>query len=232
MNNNQHKVLVLGTGLIGSEVINVSEKLEYIVSSVDIDNKADYKADLSKENSLVDILEDFKPNVIFNTAGIDQKLNDPTKQLHEMPNEEWERIFTTNTSITLNVARQAINYFLDCNLDIKKLIYTPSTYSFTSPNPNFYEEDFVKSFAYVGSKTIEVDIVKYIAKHYSKFGILCNGLVPHLVLKDSKKINNTFVPLSRSCNPEELHPAISMLVNKENTFMTGEFIKINGGWLA
>ncbi len=232
MNDNTYKVLVLGTGLIGSEVIKVSSKNGYSVISVDINNDADHKADLSKENSLTNLLNDYQPNVVFNTAGIDQKLNEPTRQLHEMPNEEWEQIFTTNTNITLNVAKQVIAYFIKSDLDVKKLLYTPSTYSFTSPNPNFYENDFVKSFAYVGSKTIEVDIVKYIAKHYSKFGILCNGLVPHLVLNESKEMNETFAPLSRSCDPKELHPAISMLIDKNNTFMTGEFIKVNGGWLA
>ena len=231
MINTTYKVLVLGSGLIGSEVATVSSGLGYENLSVDL-NIGNHNIDLTKSDSLMELLSDFKPNVIFNTAGIDQKLHEPTKELHEMPEEEWEYIFTNNTRITINVAKQVLKYFVNSDLNVKKLIYTPSTYSFTSPNPNFYDTDFVKSFAYVGSKTIEVDLVKYIAKHYSDRGILCNGLVPHLVLQEKKLMNKTFVPLGRSCTPKELHPAIKLLIDENNTFMTGEFIKVNGGWLS
>lgn len=228
---NNYKVLVLGAGLIGTEVSNVCNSLEYENLSVDIVN-SDKKINLLESDSLNEVLYEFQPNVVFNTAGMDQKLDGTSQKLHEMSDEEWDDIFSTNSKITLNVARQVLSYFITSELNVKKLVYTPSTYSFVSPNPNFYEEDFVKSFAYVGSKTIEVDIVKYIAKHYSNHGILCNGLVPHLVLKKNSKLNNTFVPLGRSCDPKELHPAIRLLIDKENTFMTGEFVKVNGGWLA
>tara|TARA_B100001989_G_scaffold250192_1_gene226849 strand:- start:687 stop:1379 length:693 start_codon:yes stop_codon:yes gene_type:complete len=228
---NNYKVLVLGAGLIGSEVSAVCNDLGYENMAVDIVN-ADIKIDLTDEKSLTPILEEFKPNAIFNTAGVDQKLGGMSRKLHEMDNDEWNDIFNTNTTITLNVAKQVISYFINSNLKIKKLIYTPSTYSFTSPNPKFYDDNFIKSFAYVGSKTIEVDIVKYIARYYAKDEILCNGLVPHLVLQKNKDFDESFVPLGRSCDPKELHPAIKILIDPNNTFMTGEFIKINGGWLS
>ena len=199
--------------------------------AVDIVN-ADIKIDLTDEKSLTPILEEFKPNAIFNTAGVDQKLGGMSRKLHEMDNDEWNDIFNTNTTITLNVAKQVISYFINSNLKIKKLIYTPSTYSFTSPNPKFYDDNFIKSFAYVGSKTIEVDIVKYIARYYAKDEILCNGLVPHLVLQKNKDFDESFVPLGKVVTQKNSPDLIKILIDPNNTFMTGEFIKINGGWLS
>tara|TARA_B100001939_G_scaffold337372_1_gene341627 strand:- start:6081 stop:6776 length:696 start_codon:yes stop_codon:yes gene_type:complete len=231
MTNSDYKVLVLGSGLIGSEVTKVCNDLGYTHTSVDINNGI-HKIDLTKIDSLNELLNSFKPNVVFNTAGIDQKLDRTSKPLHQMPEEEWDYVFTNNTNITKNVAKQVLSYFVKSDLKIKKLIFTPSTYSFVSPNPLFYSNDFIKSFAYVGSKTIEVDIVKYISKHYAKYNILCNALVPHLVMRENKNIDETFVPLKRSCDPKELHPAINLLLDPKNSFMSGEFVKINGAWLA
>ena len=86
MINTTYKVLVLGSGLICSEVATVSSGLGYENLSVDL-NIGNHNIDLTKSDSLMELLSDFKPNVIFNTAGIDQKLHEPTKELHEMPEE-------------------------------------------------------------------------------------------------------------------------------------------------
>jgi NAD(P)-dependent dehydrogenase (short-subunit alcohol dehydrogenase family) len=32
--------------------------------------------------------------------------------------------------------------------------------------------------------------------------------------------------------PEELLPVLKMLMDEKNTYMNGEFIKVNGGWLC
>ena len=227
-----NKILVLGTGIIGSQVIEAACQMHYDIATVDISKPATYNISLSDSESLEDILEHFKPNVVFNTAGIDHKSSDNTDPLHLMSDTEWQNIFTTNTNITINVARQVLSYFMNTELSYKRLIYTPSTYSFESPNPEFYDNDFIKSFAYVGSKTIEVDIVKYIARHYAKHNIICNGLVPHVVMNDVKILDTVFCPMGRSCEPSELIPAIKMLIDPGNSFMNGEFIKVNGGWTA
>ena len=98
---NNYKVLVLGAGLIGTEVSNVCNSLEYENLSVDIVN-GDKKINLLESDSLNEVLYEFQPNVVFNTAGMDQKLDGTSQKLHEMSDEEWEEVFSTNSRITLS----------------------------------------------------------------------------------------------------------------------------------
>jgi len=231
---NKIKILILGTGLVGKQVIQTCENENFDYLTVDL-SCADKLADLTIPGNLTKILNEYEPNIVFNTAGVDQKLEDKNKslnsfELHELPIEEWESIFDKNINITMNVAKESLSFFLNYESNIKRIIFTPSTYSFSSPKPLFYNSGKVKSFAYVASKSIEVSLVKYISKHYSSRGILCNGLVPHLIVDKELEIDEVYLPLMRSAKPEELNPAISLLINPKNTYMTGEFVHVNGGW--
>jgi len=226
-----NRVLVLGNGIIGTQVKVAASKLGYSVATADLKD-ATYTIDLRDEKSYKEVLHEWKPNIIFNTAGKDQKLGEDAKPLHEMQNTEWDNLFGHNTDLLFNVARTSLAYLMKSDKQNKKLIFTPSTYSFTSPNPDFYDNDFVKSFAYVGSQSVYVNLIQYIARHYAEHNITCNGLVPHLVMHELKNVDTTYSPIGRTCLPEELQPVLKMLIDEDNTYMTGEFIKVNGGWLC
>jgi NAD(P)-dependent dehydrogenase (short-subunit alcohol dehydrogenase family) len=226
-----NRVLVLGNGIIGTQVKIAATKLGYTVATADIKG-ATYTFDLRNQEEYLEVLNEWRPNIIFNTAGKDQKLGDDAKPLHEMDKDEWDNLFGHNTDLLFNVARTSLAYLTTSNKKNKKLIFTPSTYSFMSPNPNFYDDNFVKSFAYVGSQSVYVNLVQYVAKHYARYNITCNGLVPHLVMQEVKDVDTTYSPIGRTCEPKELMPILKMLMDEDNTYMTGEFIKINGGWLC
>jgi len=226
-----NRVLVLGNGIIGKQVKIAATKLGYTVATADIKG-ATYTFDLRNQEEYLEVLNEWRPNIIFNTAGKDQKLGDDAKPLHEMDKDEWDNLFGHNTDLLFNVARTSLAYLTTSNKKNKKLIFTPSTYSFTAPNPNFYDDNFVKSFAYVGSQSVYVNLVQYVAKHYARYNITCNGLVPHLVMQEVKDVDTTYSPIGRTCEPKELMPILKMLMDEDNTYMTGEFIKINGGWLC
>lgn len=227
----KNRVLVLGNGIIGTQVKTAATKLGYTVATADL-KSATFTVDLRDEKSYKEVLHEWKPNIIFNTAGKDQKLGDDAKPLHKMKNKEWKNLFGHNTDLLFNVARTSLEYLMKSNKQNKKLIFTPSTYSFTSPNPNFYDNDFVKSFAYVGSQSVYLNLVQYIARHYADHGIICNGFVPHLVMEETKQVDTTYSPVGRTCLPEELQPVLKMLMDENNTYMNGEFVRVNGGWLC
>lgn len=227
----KNRVLVLGNGIIGRQVKTAATQLQYAVATADLSG-ATYSIDLRKKDLFMEALLDWKPNIIFNTAGKDQKLGDDAKPLHKMKNKEWKNLFGHNTDLLFNVARTSLEYLMKSNKQNKKLIFTPSTYSFTSPNPNFYDNDFVKSFAYVGSQSVYLNLVQYIARHYADHGIICNGFVPHLVMEETKQVDTTYSPVGRTCSPEELIPVLKMLIDENNTYMNGEFVRVNGGWLC
>ena len=226
-----YRVLVLGSGIIGKQVKIAATQMGYDVATVDIKG-ATYTIDLRDQEKFLEVLEEWQPNVIFNTAGKDQKLGDDASPLHEMKDEDWKNLFGHNTDLLFNVARTSLSYFMKSNKEVKKLIFTPSTYSFTAPNPNFYDDNFVKSFAYVGSQSVYVNLVQYIASYYADNNITCNGFVPHLVMEDLNKVDSIYSPIGRTCQPDELIPVLKMLMDKNNSYMTGEFIKVNGGWLC
>ena len=226
-----NRVLILGNGIIGTQAKIAATKLGYSVATADL-NGATFTVDLRDEKQYNEVLHEWQPNIIFNTAGKDQKLGDDAKPLHEMKNTEWDNLFGHNTDLLFNVARTSLAHLMESKKQNKKLIFTPSTYSFTAPNPKFYDNDFVKSFAYVGSQSVYVNLVQYIARHYAEHNITCNGLVPHLVMQELTDVDTSYSPIGRTCDPRELQPILKMLMDEENTYMTGEFIKVNGGWLC
>ena len=142
-----YRVLVLGSGIIGKQVKIAATKMGYDVATVDIKG-ATYTIDLRDQEEYLEVLHDWQPNVIFNTAGKDQKLGDNASPLHEMKDSDWKELFGHNTDLLFNVARTSLAYFIESNKQFKKLIFTPSTYSFTAPNPNFYNEDSQGSKGY------------------------------------------------------------------------------------
>ena len=78
-----YRVLVLGSGIIGKQVKIAATKMGYDVATVDIKG-ATYTIDLRDQEEYLEVLHDWQPNVIFNTAGKDQKLGDNASPLHEL----------------------------------------------------------------------------------------------------------------------------------------------------
>lgn len=95
--------------------------------------------------------------------------------------------------------------------------------------------------AYSASKASMEEVVRSVAVEYGAFGVLANCVAPGFVLTDLTYQNNDaqqlealaeLVPLGRLAEPEEIALFISWLVSAENSYITGQSIAIDGGFLC
>jgi len=84
-------------------------------------------------------------------------------------------------------------------------------------------------------------ITKSLAKELGEYNILINSIAPGYVntemtqknvsLEEQNKIKEV-IPLKRFAEPEEIAKLVAFLVSENNSYITGEIITIDGGFLA
>lgn len=95
--------------------------------------------------------------------------------------------------------------------------------------------------AYSASKAAIEEVMRSVAVEYGPFGVLANCVAPGFVLTDLTHQNNDAkqlealaerIPLGRLAEPDEIARFISWLVSAENSYITGQSIAIDGGFLC
>lgn len=95
--------------------------------------------------------------------------------------------------------------------------------------------------AYSASKAAVEELVRSVALEYGPFGVLANCVAPGFVLTDLTYQNNDAkqlealaarVPVGRLAHPEEIATFIAWLASAENSYITGQSITIDGGFLC
>ncbi len=96
--------------------------------------------------------------------------------------------------------------------------------------------------AYAASKAALKQLVKSFAVDWAQFGIRVNGITPGYIrteltepLYKDKDFNSWVInrtPLRRWGNPDDIGPAAVFLCSEEASFITGQTIVVDGGFLA
>jgi NAD(P)-dependent dehydrogenase (short-subunit alcohol dehydrogenase family) len=95
--------------------------------------------------------------------------------------------------------------------------------------------------AYSASKAALEEVVRSVAVEYGPFGVLANCVAPGFVLTDLTYQNNDAdqikalaqrIPVGRLAEPEEIARFISWLVSADNSYLTGQSIAIDGGFVC
>lgn len=95
--------------------------------------------------------------------------------------------------------------------------------------------------AYSASKASIEEVIRSVAVEYGQSGVLANCVAPGFVLTDLTYQNNDAqqlqelaarVPLRRLAEPDEIARFIGWLVSAENSYLTGQSLVIDGGFLC
>ncbi|SOX53588.1 NAD(P)-dependent oxidoreductase, partial [Mycobacterium ahvazicum] len=95
--------------------------------------------------------------------------------------------------------------------------------------------------AYSSSKAAIEEVVRSVAVEYGLFGVIANCVAPGFVLTDLTYQNNDAqqlealaarIPVGRLAEPAEIARFICWLVSAENSYITGQSIAIDGGFLC
>lgn len=157
------------------------------------------------------------------------------KPLTETSLAEWNRVMAVNLTGVFLMARAAVRLMLEQEPrdDVRGRIVNISSQHGMVACP--------EDVAYGTSKAGVVYITRQIAADYARAGIVCNAVAPGKILtgKAGRAVEPRWLdysiartPMPRLGRPADVASAALFLASDDCTFMTGENILVDGGWMA
>ena len=96
-------------------------------------------------------------------------------------------------------------------------------------------------FAYGVSKACAVYMTKQVAGDYASEGIVCNAVAPGKIITgrtgaaiapEAISYSTARTPWPRLGRPEDVASAVVFLASDDASFITGENLMVDGGWMA
>ena len=113
------------------------------------------------------------------------------------------------------------------------IINFSSIYGLVAPDPSIYDINSKKQIGYSASKSGVIALSNYFAVNYApnfRVNTLALGGINNKQDEIFIKNYSKKVPLRRMMYIKELLPSILFLLNKENTYITGSTLTIDGGY--
>jgi NAD(P)-dependent dehydrogenase (short-subunit alcohol dehydrogenase family) len=181
----------------------------------------------SLEKLLAECVREFgKVDVLVNSAGRTKR--EPTLDVNE---EDWNAILETNLTGTLRSCQVFGRHMLENGYG--RIINIASLSTFVS---------LFEVAAYAASKAAVASLTKSLAIEWAKHGVNVNAIAPGVFrtalnekLLDETQRGREFLmrtPMGRFGNVEELAGAAVFLASEAASFVTGEVLVVDGGFLA
>jgi NAD(P)-dependent dehydrogenase (short-subunit alcohol dehydrogenase family) len=173
------------------------------------------------------------------TGRLDILVNDAVirvgKPLVETSLDEWERVLAVNVTGVFLMCRAAVRRMLtqDIRNEARGRIVNISSQHGMIAAP--------EDCSYGVSKSAVVYLTRQIAADYGKDNIICNAVAPGKILtgKGGRAVEPRWIeyshartPLPRLGRSDDVANAALFLASDEATFITGENLMVDGGWMA
>ena len=173
------------------------------------------------------------------TGRLDIVVNDAVirvgKPLVETSLEEWNRVMAVNVTGVFLMCRTAVRQMLKQEIrnEARGRIVNISSQHGMIAAP--------EDCSYGVSKSAVVYLTRQIAADYGKDNIVCNAVAPGKILtgKGGRAVEPHWIeyshartPLPRLGRSEDVANAALFLASDEATFITGENLMVDGGWMA
>jgi NAD(P)-dependent dehydrogenase (short-subunit alcohol dehydrogenase family) len=157
------------------------------------------------------------------------------KPLTETSLDEWNRVMAVNLTGVFLMARAAVRAMLkqDEHNGVRGRLVNISSQHGMVASP--------QDVSYGTSKSGVVYITRQIAVDYAPHGIICNAVAPGKILtgKSGRAVEPKWLDYSRSRTPlprfgapGDVASAALFLASDDATFITGENLLVDGGWMA
>ena len=191
-------------------------------------NAISIQADISDYSQVVkmfDIIDETfgSVDILINNAGIASM-----RQCQDVSVEEWKEIFSTNVDGLFYCIKLAIPKMISNKYGV--IVNLASIWGQTGAPMESH---------YGASKGSVIAYTKSLAKELGPSNIRVNAVSPGCIDTDmldgvSKKALEEFaydIPLGRLGRPEEVANVINFLVSDKSSYITGQVINVNGGYL-
>ncbi len=230
------RAIAIGLAEAGADVVATGrrqQQMEEVAAEIEARGRktlrqiADVCDRASLERLLAASLEKFgKVDILVNCAGIAKRT--PTLEASE---DEWRDILDTNLIGTLRTCQIFGRPMLERGYG--RIINIVSLTSFVA---------FTEVAAYAASKAALASLTRSLAVEWSKKGVMVNAIAPGVYRTDinAKLLDSTprgqeilmRTPMGRYGRPEELVGAAILLASDGASFIAGEVLVVDGGYLA
>lgn len=166
-------------------------------------------------------------DILVNNAGINI-----VKPFLKLSEEEWDAVLNTNLK----------GCFYCCQALGKGMVERKSG-SIINMVSVFGLTGFMNLSPYIASKGAVVQLTKALAVEWARHNVRVNAIAPSYIktemtrrdIESDEKIlqfNLSKIPMRRGGEPEELAGLVVFLASEASSFVTGETIAVDGGWLA
>lgn len=165
-----------------------------------------------------------KIDILVNNAGIIVR-----DTILELSHEDWQRVMNVNINGTFNCSKAVIPHMIEQSFG--RIVNITSIAGKMG--------DITASPAYGTSKGAINTFTKSLARQLASYNITVNAIAPHAIETDMitewsdekrREIINS-IPLKRLGKPEEVAEAVLFLVTEGASYITGEILNMNGGYL-
>ena len=160
--------------------------------------------------------------ILVNNAGI---IRDRT--IKKMSQTEWQEVIDTNLTGTFNMCREAARTMSNGGRIVNVSSLSGVIGLFGQTN-------------YAASKAGVVGLTRSLSRELARRGILVNAVAPGMVLTQmtlsipqevrERMMGN--IPMGRFGEPEEVASVILFLCSDYASYITGQVVHVNGGWIG
>lgn len=207
------------------------EKAEEIVHEAKSKSKKalSVKADVSNEKEVEEMVNRVYSNfaridILVNNAGIIKR-----GSTEDHSYEDWDRVMAVNLRGTYNSSKAVLPIMKKQRCG--KIVNISSIAGKVG--------DIASAPSYGSSKGAINALTKSMARELAEYGICVNAVAPHAIetemsaewSQEKRRQLMSQIPLKRLGRPEEVAAAVLFLASDEASFITGEILDVNGGYL-